>query len=336
MTEALAPFFAALLLAYLLEPLAARFQSLGMARALASLAAIVVGLILVIGLVAIAVPIIHHEFLQLRERLPDALSTVYAQIYPWLLQFGLPVDDSAALRERLIEALKDQSGSVSTTLWSTLQSGLGMLIALVGWLVLVPVVIFFLLKDWLQILFKALDFFPPRQRGMIQETSQEIHQTLRAYLQGQLLVMAAMAGFYAVGLWIGGLSNWFSIGLLSGLLVFIPYVGYALSVVVAGVSAILELGLGQGLLVIVVVYGLGQLLESFVLTPKIVGDRIGLHPLAVLLALVVFGSLLGFIGVLLALPLAAVLIVLGRRVLRAWHEEEPQKKNPASGPSNDL
>ena len=329
MTEALAPFFAALLLAYLLEPLAARFQSFGMARALASLAAIVVGLILVIGLVAIAVPIIHHEFLQLRERLPDALSAVYGHIYPWLLQLGLPVDDSVALRERLIEALKNQSGSVSTTLWSTLQSGLGMLIALVGWLVLVPVVIFFLLKDWLQILLKALDFFPPRQRGPIQETTQEIHQTLKAYLQGQLLVMAAMAGFYAVGLWIGGLSNWFSIGLLSGLLVFIPYVGYALSVVVAGVSAILELGLGTGLLVIVVVYGLGQLLESFVLTPKIVGDRIGLHPLAVLLALVVFGSLLGFVGVLLALPLAAVLVVLGRRLLRAWHEDDgEERKHP--------
>jgi predicted PurR-regulated permease PerM len=110
------------------------------------------------------------------------------------------------------------------------------------------------------------------------------------------------------------------------LLVFIPYVGYALSVVVAGVSAILELGLGTGLLVIVVVYGLGQLLESFVLTPKIVGDRIGLHPLAVLLALVVFGSLLGFIGVLLALPLAAVLVVLGRRLLRAWHEDDGEER----------
>ncbi|MFM1880015.1 MAG: hypothetical protein RLZZ344_249 [Pseudomonadota bacterium] len=321
MTEALAPFFAALLLAYLLEPLAGRFESLGVARSLASLAAIVVGLVLVVGLAAIAVPIINHEFVLLRERLPDALSAVYSQVYPWLLQLGLPVDDSAALRARLIEALRDQSGSVSTTLWSTLQSGLGLLVALVGWLVLVPVVIFFLLKDWLQILFRVLAFFPPRQRGVIQDTSREIHQTLKAYMQGQLLVMASMAAFYAVALWIGGLSSWFSIGLLSGLLVFIPYVGFALSVVIAGVSAILEIGLGQGLLVVVIAYGLGQILESFILTPKVVGDRIGLHPLAVLLALVVFGSLLGFVGVLLALPLAAVLVVLGRRMIRAWHDD---------------
>ncbi len=326
MTEALAPFFAALLLAYLLEPLAQGFERLRVSRALASLLAIVVGLALVVGLIAIAVPIINHEFSLLRERLPDVLARLYGQVYPWLIQWGLPLDDAAVLRARLIEALQAQSGSVSSTVFSTLQSGLGMLVAIAGWLVLVPVVLFFLLKDWLALLGGALALFPPRRRALIQETSQEIHQTLRSYLKGQLLVMASMALFYAVGLWIGGLSSWFSLGLLSGLLVFIPYVGFALSVVLASVSAVLELGLGHGLLVILVVYGLGQTLESFFLTPKIVGDRIGLHPLAVLLALVVFGSLLGFVGVLIALPLAAISVVLGRRLLRAWHNDDGTTK----------
>jgi predicted PurR-regulated permease PerM len=315
MTEALAPFAAAFLLAYMLEPIANRLSAWGSPRALSSILAILVGLALVVGLVAIGVPVINHEIRKLQERLPELIATVYAQIYPWLAQTGLPIDDTEALKQKLLDWLSSRSSDLSTTVWGALQSGLGALLALLGWLVLVPVVLFFLLKDWARILAKALWLLPERHRESVRETSREIHITLQGYLQGQLRVMIALSIYYSLGLLIAGFSGWLSIGLISGLLVFIPYAGFALGVLLALVSGLLELGWMQTLIAVGIIYGLGQLLESFVLTPKLVGDRVGLHPLAVIFALVFFGALFGFFGILIAVPLAAVIVVLVRRLI---------------------
>lgn len=315
MTEALAPFAAAFLLAYMLEPIANRLSAWGSPRALSSILAILVGLALVVGLVAIGVPVVNHEIRKLQERLPELIATVYAQVYPWLAQTGLPIDDTEALKQKLLDWLSSRSSDLSTTVWGALQSGLGALLALLGWLVLVPVALFFLLKDWAQILAKALWLVPEKHRENVRETSREIHTTLQGYLQGQLRVMVALSIYYSLGLLIAGYSGWLSIGLISGLLVFIPYAGFALGVLLALVSGLLELGWMQTLISVGIIYGLGQLLESFVLTPKLVGDRVGLHPLAVIFALVFFGALFGFFGILIAVPLAAVIVVLVRRLI---------------------
>jgi len=315
MTEALAPFAAAFLLAYMLEPIANRLSAWGSPRALSSILAILVGLSLVVGLVAIGVPVVNHEIRKLQERLPELIATVYAQAYPWLAQTGLPIDDTEALKQKLLDWLSSRSSDLSTTVWGALQSGLGALLALLGWLVLVPVALFFLLKDWAQILSKTLWLVPEKHRENVRETSREIHITLQGYLQGQLRVMLALSVYYSLGLLIAGFSGWLSIGLISGLLVFIPYAGFALGVLLALVSGLLELGWMQTLIAVGIIYGLGQLLESFVLTPKLVGDRVGLHPLAVIFALVFFGALFGFFGVLIAVPLAAVIVVLFRRLI---------------------
>ena len=186
--------------------------------------------------------------------------------------------------------------------------------------VCLPVLLFFLIKDWSSIWGNALALVPSSRRGYLRETTLEIHTTLQNYLRGQGMLIVAMASFYCLGLLIAGLSSWFSIGLLSGLLVFVPYIGFAFSLVLALVSGILELGLVHGLIAIGIVYSLGQFLESFALTPKLVGKQIGLHPLAVILALMVFGGLLGLVGVLLALPLAACTVVLGRRLIQELHD----------------
>jgi len=315
MTEALAPFAAAFLLAYMLEPIANRLSAWGSPRALSSILAILVGLSLVVGLVAIGVPVVNHEIRKLQERLPELIATVYAQAYPWLAQTGLPIDDTEALKQKLLDWLSSRSSDLSTTVWGALQSGLGALLALLGWLVLVPVALFFLLKDWARILAKTLWLVPEKHRENVRETSREIHITLQGYLQGQLRVMLALSVYYSLGLLIAGFSGWLSIGLISGLLVFIPYAGFALGVLLALVSGLLELGWMQTLIAVGIIYGLGQLLESFVLTPKLVGDRVGLHPLAVIFALVFFGALFGFFGVLIAVPLAAVIVVLFRRLI---------------------
>ncbi|MGA0954701.1 MAG: AI-2E family transporter, partial [Burkholderiaceae bacterium] len=280
MTDILAPFIAALLLAYLLEPVASRLTNKGLARSLSSIVAIVIGILLGIGLVLVAVPIVENEINSLRERFPDAAVRLYGLIYPYLIEAGLPVDDSQALKAKIIQWLQGQSSAVSQTVFATLQSGLGMIAAVLGWLVLVPVLLFFLIKDWSNIWGNTLALVPSSKRSYVRETSLEIHITLQGYLRGQGMLILAMASFYCLGLLLAGLSSWFSIGLLSGLLVFVPYLGFAFSLVLAMVSGILELGLLHGLIAIGIVYSLGQFLESIVLTPKLVGEQIGLHPLA--------------------------------------------------------
>ena len=263
---------------------------------------------------------VSHEIGKLQARLPDLIATLYAQVYPWLAQTGLPIDDTEALRAKLIDWLGKNTEQVSNTFFSTLQTGLGALVTILGWFILVPVVLFFLLKDWAMIMGKTIWAVPQKHRAIVRSVGRDIHDTLQGYLQGQVRVMAAMALYYAVALLLAGFSGWLSIGLLSGLLVFIPYAGFAVSVLLALVSGLLELGWAHTLIAVAVVYGGGQFLESFVLTPKLVGDRIGLHPLGVILALVIFGSLFGFLGVLLALPLAAVLLAVFKQFKGRQHQ----------------
>jgi predicted PurR-regulated permease PerM len=155
---------------------------------------------------------------------------------------------------------------------------------------------------------------PPRWRQSSASLLGEIDALLGQYLRGQLLVMLALAAYYALALLAGGYSLWLPIGVLTGLLVAIPYLGFALGAAFALLTGMLELGPLRGLAVTAIVYGLGQVLESFILTPRLIGERIGLHPLAVILALMAFGALFGFVGVLLALPLAAMAAVGLRRL----------------------
>jgi predicted PurR-regulated permease PerM len=143
---------------------------------------------------------------------------------------------------------------------------------------------------------------------------QEADAVLGEYLRGQLVVMLILAVYYVVGLSLFGLSVAWPIGIFTGLAVFVPYVGFGLGLLLAALSGFLEMAPMQATVMLVVVFGLGQLLESFVLTPRLVGERIGLHPLAVIFALLAFGQLLGFVGVLMALPASAVLLVALRRL----------------------
>ena len=143
----------------------------------------------------------------------------------------------------------------------------------------------------------------------------EANDTLKNYLHGQALVITCMSIYYTSLLLIAGYESWFSLGLLSGILVFLPYVGFAFSVILVLLSGLLELGPLYSLISVLLIYGLGQVIEGFFLTPKLVGDKIGLHPLAVIFSLMFFGTLFGFLGLLVALPIASILIVIGKKIL---------------------
>ncbi|OYU44581.1 MAG: hypothetical protein CFE44_12200 [Burkholderiales bacterium PBB4] len=193
-----------------------------------------------------------------------------------------------------------------------------MAFALIGNAILIPVALFYLLMDWNRFVAQVAALIPQRLRASTHGFLQEADGVLGQYLHGQLMVMLSLAAFYSIGLALFGLDLALPIGVFTGLAIFVPYVGFGLGLVLAVLAGLLQFsatsGVAHAFIMVGVVYGIGQLVESLVLTPRLVGERIGLHPLAVIFALLAFGQLLGFIGILIALPASAVLLVAIRRV----------------------
>ena len=204
-----------------------------------------------------------------------------------------------------------------TSVLTSLKMGGSVAFTIIGNAILIPVALFYLLMDWPRFMDQLRNLIPPRLRAGSDNFLAESDAVLGQYLRGQLLVMLVMAFFYSVGLSLFGLEMALPIGLFTGLAMFVPYVGFGLGLVLATFAGLLEfsatVGMARAVVMVAVVYGGGQVLEGFFLTPRLVGERIGLHPLAVIFALLAFGQILGFVGVLVALPLSAVLLVAIRR-----------------------
>jgi predicted PurR-regulated permease PerM len=206
------------------------------------------------------------------------------------------------------------SDSAVSSVLASLRIGGSVALAVVGNLVLIPVVLFYLLMDGHVALSHLRKWVPLQAKASVDSFVNEADSVLGEYLRGQLLVMLILAVYYVIGLSLFGLSVAWPIGIFTGLAMFVPYVGFGVGLLLAALSGFLEMAPMQATLMLVVVFGLGQLLESFVLTPRLVGERIGLHPLTVIFALLAFGQMLGFVGVLMALPASAVLLVAMRRL----------------------
>jgi predicted PurR-regulated permease PerM len=316
----LAPFVAAGVLAYALEPGVRWLAAHRTPRVLAVLAVMLVALVAIVAVLLILLPIVQNEIAQVRMRFPVLVDVVTQQLLPWLNRtFRLELRlDGTAIRQWIAQHLADSGQDVAAMVFEYVRSGWTAAMQVLGLVVLVPVVAFFLLLDWPTFTRRAAELVPPRWRANAFDLLGEIDALLGQYLRGQLLVMIALAAYYSIGLLLAGYDLWLPIGVLTGLLVVVPYLGFALGSLFALVSGMLQLGPLPGLVATVVVYGIGQWLESFVLTPRLVGERIGLHPVAVILALLAFGALFGFVGVLVALPMSAVVAVGLRRLRRAW------------------
>lgn len=316
----LTPFVAATVLAYVLLPVVERLVRWRVPRVVAVLLAIVFGLLFVVALVLVVIPVVQKEIVAARTQLPGLLETF---TNAWLPRLQAIVGDSlrldvASIRAWLTENLSSSLDDIVKTSLATLRSGGGAAMQVIGLVFLVPIVLFYLLLDWPQLMQRLLELVPLPWRARVTDVVGEIDQLLGQYLRGQMLVMASLAVFYCAALLLAGFDLWFPIGLISGLLVFIPYVGFAAGLLFALIAGVLQFGPVHGLAAVALVYGIGQVVESVFLTPRLVGERIGLHPLAVILALLAFGSLFGFVGVLLALPLAAALAVGLRRTRDAY------------------
>jgi len=184
--------------------------------------------------------------------------------------------------------------------------------------VLTPLVLYYLLYDWNRMLERVENAIPRQWLPKTLALATEIDQMLSQYLRGQLLVMGVLAAYYAIALSVARFEVALPVGIFTGMAVFIPYIGFAIGLVLALLAAMLQFGTLYGFGAVAVIYGVGQVLEGFFLTPRLVGERIGMHPLAVIFALLAFGQLFGFFGVLLALPMSAIILTGLREVRRIY------------------
>jgi predicted PurR-regulated permease PerM len=310
----LTPFALAGVLAYMLHPAVAWLARHGLPRALASGLMVLLCAATLLGLLLILLPLLEREALALDQQFPDFVAQINTRLLPWLQQWlGVSLRlDANALRALALQQFHQQD--VVTALLARFGSGGLALVSAFGTLVLVPVVLFYLLLDAPQFGARLEAALPRRWHGQTLGFLGEIDQVLAQFLRGQLTVMGVLAAYYASALALAGYDSALPIGVLTGLLIFIPYVGFALGLLLALLVALLQFGSWPAILGILAIYGVGEVLEGFFLTPRLVGERIGLHPLAVIFALLAFGHVFGFLGVLVALPTCAVGLVALRRL----------------------
>jgi predicted PurR-regulated permease PerM len=315
----LTPFLAGAVLAYILNPAVDWLARHRLSRATAAGLVLLCGFFAVLALLLVVAPLVRKEAAELVARVPAMLDRLDASLAPWLeATLGHEVHvDFESIKSLLTAKVQGSEDLFGRVLSSARSGGL----AVVGWLgtlLLIPVVLFYLLADWHTIVARIDQFVPRRIHGQVRTIAAEINAVLAEFLRGQLAVMGLLVAYYAAALWLGRIEFALPIALVAGGLAFVPYLGFGTGLVLALVAAALGDAAARNLAVVAVVFGGGQLLESFVLTPRIVGDRIGLHPLAVVFALLAFGQVFGFFGVLLALPASAILLVGLRHLKDAY------------------
>jgi predicted PurR-regulated permease PerM len=314
----LTPFVVAAVMAYALTPVVDKLDDMGrgrMPRVLAVLLVETLFILILLSILLLVVPIFAKELPLLREQLPLLAERLNNSLAPWLAQFGIKLSlDVGSIKSFVVKYLNANFDEAFGSVMSSLKLGGSVALALIGNMVLIPVALFFLLKDWDRIVAMVIELVPPKLRVSFDSFIEEADLVLGQYLRGQLLVMGVLAVYFSVALALFGFDLAVPVGVFTGLAFFIPYLGFGLGLVLALLAGVLQFGNLYGVLVVAGVYGAGQLVESFYLTPRLVGERIGLHPLAVIFALLAFGQLFGFLGVLIALPASAVLLVGIRRV----------------------
>ena len=314
----LTPFAIAALIAFLGDPLVDRLEALRVPRGAAVAIVFAAFFVLLLLVPLLLVPPLRDQLTHLIERLPVYINFVQDAVLPRIEEFtGFTVErlDPAGIVAMLKSHWQQAGGIVAQVLGSLSKSGLAVLAFLVNAL-LVPVLSFYLMRDWDVLIARIRELLPRAIEPTVSELARQSNEVLGSFLRGQLSVMLALGAIYAFGLWLVGIDLALLIGMLAGLISFIPYLGAIVGVGAGVIAALVQYGDLSHVVLVLLVFGVGQLVESFLLTPWLVGDRIGLHPVAVIFAIMAGGQLFGFLGVLLALPVAAVGMVL----LRYAHE----------------
>ena len=321
----LVPFAVAAVLAYALHPLVLKLQKLTplIPRVLCVVLVEVIALLAVLGILLLLVPILTREIPLLQQQLPGLLDRLAVNVNPWLDRFGWQLTlDVESLKAQIIKYLSSNREDWMDPLLASLKLGGNFALTALGNLILIPVVLFYLLNEWDRWVMQIVQWVPLQWRPAYDSFMSECDAVLGQYFRGQLLVMLALSIFYAAGLMAFGLDLAIPIGIFTGLAVCVPYLGFGLGLMLALLAGILQFASLKAVVMVALVFGFGQLLEGFWLTPKWVGERIGLHPLAVIFALLALGQMFGFVGVLVALPASAVILVALRRVRDQYFDSQ--------------
>jgi predicted PurR-regulated permease PerM len=325
----LTPFIAAALLAYIGDPLADRLQKFRLPRTLAVIAVFLLTFLMIGLLFVLVLPLIKMQVGALIDALPGLVEQLEKN---WLPKIGTLVGQLNGEDDIGLAAFLSQYGEKAGSWGGKVLLGLGksggaLFIAVMS-LFLVPILTFYLLRDWDDIVAHLGALVPTGQRETVVRLARETDEVLGAFLRGQLLVMFALAVIYSVGLSLIGLKFAIAIGVVAGLVSFVPYLGFIFGIALAFLTVVTSPDILWMMGGIVIVFSVAQMIEGSVLTPTLVGDKIGLHPVIVIFAIAAGGQLFGFFGILLALPAAAALSVLVRFAYHNYLADKPDFANP--------
>ena len=336
LTPVLTPFVAAALLAYIGDPLADRLQRFNIPRTIAVVCVFLLTFLAIGLLVLLVVPLISSQIGALMEALPGIVAQVEDVWLPRITELlNIEAGEDVGLGA-FVDRYSDMAGSwVGNVLMSVTRGG-GALAAAVLSFFLIPILTFYMLRDWDVIMRHLSALIPGSERDTVLQLARETDEVLGAFLRGQILVMIALAAIYSLGLTFSGVNFAIAIGVVSGLVSFVPYLGFVFGIVLAGMTVALEPEPLLPLVGVVATFSVAQLIEGSVLTPKLVGDRIGLHPVIVIFAVAAGGQLFGFFGILLALPAAAVLSVLVRFAYNRYLADHPESRRIITGGNEEA
>ena len=310
----LSPFLLAGAIAYLCDPLVDRLQRRRLSRT-ASTLIVLLGLVLAFVVLAlILAPLLQAEARLLMQQIPKLVEWGSQTLLPWLTStFGV---DLMRDQEEILVWLKGHVSELSqlTRYLPKLTDGGLAILGFVANLLLVPVVLFYMLRDWDSTLAHLVGWIPNSLKPKTIAIAREVDRVLSEFVRGQVMVILVMCVFYSTALWLAGLEYALAVGLITGILVFVPYMGIVVGVLLGTLAGLAQFGSLAGVLPIWGVFAAGQLLEGMAVTPWLVGERVGLHPVAVIFALMAFGQLFGFIGILVAIPAAAASLVALRHL----------------------
>ena len=320
----LTPFAISALIAYLFDPFADKLESWKLSRTLSVVIVFIVMTIIVFLILLVLIPTLEYQISNLISNLPKYFQYLSDNVTPWLREkFGLQTDifNFSELTD-LLKAHWNEAGGIAKNIVASLSKSSMVVVNWMMNIILIPVVTFYLLRDWDILTARVGELIPRPVYPTINKLVTESNNVLSAFLRGQFSVMLALGVIYSIGLMIIGLDLSLLIGMGAGIVSFIPYLGAITGMVVGAITAFVQFGDPTYVVYVLIVFGVGQLLEGMVLTPWLVGDKIGLHPVAVIFAVLAGGQLFGFVGILLGLPIAAVVMVL----LRFAHQNYMQSK----------
>lgn len=331
----LAPFLAGLLIAYLGDPLVDRLEEKGLRRTLGVCVVFVVFALLSTAVILILVPMLGREVSALVREIPTFINWLQDTIRPLLFNvlgvnlFDIPTSE---LKQSLMDNWQQAGGMIGGFITEMTKSGVVLMIWIAN-IGLMPVVAFYLMRDWDHLMQNIREMLPRQVEKKTVSLVIECDEVLSAFFRGQLLIMFILGCTYALGLWMIGLDLAILIGMLSGLASIVPYMGFIVGILAATLAALFQFQDLIHIVYVVAVFGVGQAMEGWFLTPLLVGDRIGLHPVAVIFAILAGGQLFGFVGVLLALPVAAVIMVFVRDIHSRYKQSD--LFDPGADPDKD-